>query len=233
MGRSAGWIAAGTVLAKGGDPAHPPHIILLPEIQYDVDEFIAKVKQVIEAYGYCVIVVGEGIKNKEGEEIGADKTRLDAFGHPVLAGAAEKLKEFIQEKLNTKTRTVMLGYAQRAAAHWASLTDVNNGFACGESAVRAAIQGQSGYMVKIMRKPSSNGAIEWSTGLQPLGDIANVEHFVPREWISEDGYLPNEQFVDYARPLIEGEVKPRMVDGLPAYARLAKNKVEKALAPRS
>ena len=190
MGRSAGWIAAGTVLAKNGDPANPPHIVLLPEIQYDVDDFLNKVKVTIASYGHCVIVVGEGIKNKEGEEIGADKTRLDAFGHPVLAGAAEKLREFIQEKLNTKARTVMLGYAQRAAAHWASLTDINNGFACGEAAVRAAVHGQSGYMVKIVRNASSNGSVEWSTGLQPLEDIANAEHFVPREWISEDGYLP-------------------------------------------
>ncbi|MCU0770803.1 MAG: 6-phosphofructokinase [Verrucomicrobia bacterium] len=232
MGRSAGWIAAGTVLAKGGNPANPPHIVLLPEIQYDVDEFVAKVKETIAAYGYCVVVVGEGIKNKAGEEIGADKTRLDAFGHPVLAGAAEKLKDYIQEKLNTKTRTVMLGYAQRAAAHWASLTDINNGFACGEAAVRAAVGGQSGYMVKIVRNPTPNGTIEWSTGLQPLGDIANVEHFVPREWIAEDGFLPNQEFVNYAGPLIEGEVRPRMVNGLPDYVRLTKNKVEKVLPPR-
>ena len=81
----------------------------------------------------------------------------------------------------------------------------HNGFACGESAVRAAVQGQSGYMVKIIRNNSSNGSIDWSTGLQPLGDIANVEHFVPREWIAEDGFLPNEQFVEYAQPLVEGE----------------------------
>jgi len=233
MGRSAGWIAAGTVLAKGGKPANPPHIILLPEIQYDVDEFVAKVKETIETCGYCVVVVGEGIRNKEGEEIGADQNRLDAFGHPVLAGAAEKLKDLIQEKLSTKTRTVMLGYAQRAAAHWASLTDINNGFACGESAVRAAIQGQSGYMVKIIRNTSPNGSVDWSTGLQPLADIANVEHFVPREWISEDGFLPNETFIAYATPLVEGEVRPPMVNGLPSYARLARNKVEQVLPPRS
>ena len=86
----------------------------------------------------------------------------------------------------------------RSAAHWASLTDTNNGFACGEAAVRAAVMGQTGFMVKIVRNPGSNGSVEWSTGLQPLADIANVEHFIPREWISEDGYLPNEQFVEYA-----------------------------------
>ena len=123
MGRSAGWIAAGTVLAKRGNPANPPHIILMPEIQYDVDAVLAKIKETVEAYKYCVMVVGEGIKNKQGEEIGADKNRLDAFGHPVLAGAAEVIKKYVQEKLNTKTRTVLLGYAQRAAEHFASLTD--------------------------------------------------------------------------------------------------------------
>ena len=231
MGRSAGWIAAGTVLAKRGNPANPPHIVLLPEIRYDVDAVMAKIKETVETYKYCVMVVGEGIRDKHGEEIGADKTRLDAFGHPVLAGAAEKIKEFIQGKLNTKTRTVLLGYAQRAAEHFASLTDSNNAFACGEAAVRAAISGQSGYMVKIVRE-SSNGTIHWATGLQPLTDIANVEHFVPRDWVSEDGTLPNEKFVEYARPLIEGEVKFPMEGGLPKYVTLEANKVEKKLPPR-
>src|SRR5512147_3249078 len=151
MGRSAGWIAAGTVLAKRGDPANPPHIVLVPEIQYDVDAVLAKIKETVSAYKYCVMVVGEGIKNKQGEEIGADKNRLDAFGHPVLSGAAEVIKDFIQEKLNTKTRTVLLGYAQRAAEHFASLTDSTNAYACGEAAVKAAISGESGMMVKIVR----------------------------------------------------------------------------------
>ena len=233
MGRSAGWIAAGTVLAKRGNPANPPHIILLPEIKYDVDEVLAKVKDIVATHRYCVMVVGEGIKNKHGEEIGADTTRLDAFGHPVLAGAAEKIKELIQEKLNTKTRTVLLGYAQRAAEHLASLTDSNNSFACGEAAVRAAVSGVSGQMVKIVRDSQGNGSVKWSTGLQPLSDIANVEHFVPRDWISEDGLLPNEKFVEYARPLIEGEVKIPMDGGLPKYAFLEKNKVEKKLPPRA
>lgn len=232
MGRSAGWIAAGTVLAKRGNQANPPHIILLPEIQYDIDEVMAKVKETVATYRYCVIVVGEGIKNKKGEEIGADTSRLDAFGHPVLAGAAEKIKEYIQGKLNTKTRTVLLGYAQRAAEHFASLTDSNNAFACGEAAVRAAVAGQSGFMVKIVRQ-GQNGSVHWSTGVQPLGDIANVEHFVPRDWISEDGMLPNEKFVEYARPLIEGEVKVPIDGGLPKYTTLEGNRVEKKLPPRA
>ncbi len=232
MGRSAGWIAAGTVLAKRGNPATPPHIVLLPEIRYNIDEVLAKVKETVEKYKYCVMVVGEGIRDKNGEEIGADKSRLDAFGHPVLAGAAEKIKEYVQGKLNTKTRTVLLGYAQRAAEHCASLTDSNNAFACGEAAVKAAMDGQSGYMVKIVRNKQADGSIQWSTGLQPLADIANVEHFVPRDWVSEDGLLPNEKFVEYASPLIEGEVKFPTENGLPKYVTMEGVRVEKKLAPR-
>lgn len=233
MGRSAGWIAAGTVLAKRGQAANPPHIILLPEIPFDEPKFLARVKETIDAYKYCIVVVGEGLKNAAGEEIGADKTRLDSFGHPVLAGAAEKLKEIVQGRLNTKTRTVLLGYAQRAAAHFASQTDSSNAYAAGEAAVRAAMAGQSGYMVKIVRNVQNDGSIRWSTDLQPLADIANVEHFLPRDWISEDGLLPNEKFVEYAKPLIEGEVKPPSDGGLPKYVTLEKVRVEKKLAPRA
>ncbi len=232
MGRSAGWIAAGTAVAKRGNPANPPHIILLPELVFEEEKFLAKVKETVDAYKYCIVVVGEGIKDAQGEEVGADKTRLDSFGHPVLAGAAEKLKEMVQGKLNTKTRTVLLGYAQRAAEHCASLTDSNNAFACGEAAVRAAAEGQSGLMVKIVREVQPDAPLKWTTGLQPLGDIANVEHFVPRDWISEDGFLPNDKFIEYARPLIEGEVKAPMEAGLPKYVVLEKSKVEKKLAPR-
>ncbi len=232
MGRSAGWIAAGTVLAKRGNPANPPHIILLPELVFEEDKFLAKVKEVVAAYKNCIVVVGEGIKNAAGEEIGADKSRLDAFGHPVLAGAAEVLKDVVQAKLDTKTRTVLLGYAQRAAEHFASATDANNACACGVAAVKAAVEGQSGFMVKIVRS-GSIGSIKWSTDLQPLADIANVEHFVPRDWVSEDGFLPNEKFVEYAQPLIEGEVKAPMENGLPKYVTLEKIPVEKKLPPRS
>ncbi len=232
MGRSAGWIAAGTVLAKRGVDANPPHIILLPEIPFDEDKFLARVKETVAAYKHCIVVVGEGLKNAAGEELAADKSILDAFGHPVLAGAAEKLKEIVQGRLNTKTRTVLLGYAQRAAAHLASLTDSTNAFAAGEAAVRAAVNGQSGYMIKIVRNAQNDGSIRWTTDLQPLADIANREHFLPRDWISDDGFLPNEKFVEYARPLIEGEVRPPMENGLPRYVSLDRVRVDKKLGPR-
>jgi ATP-dependent phosphofructokinase / diphosphate-dependent phosphofructokinase len=231
MGRAAGWIAAGTVLAKQGNPDNAPHIILMPEIALDEAAFLAKVKETIAKLKYCVVVVGEGLKNAAGEEIGADKSKVDSFGHAVLSGAADKLAEIIQGKLNLKTRTVKLGYAQRCAAHYASAVDAENAFKCGEAAVRAAIDGQSGFMVKIVRTVGVK--TYFGTALQDLKDIANVEHFLPRDWVSADGFMPNEKFVEYALPLIEGEVTPPTENGLPKYAVLEKIAIEKVLPARA
>jgi 6-phosphofructokinase 1 len=230
MGRAAGWIAAGTVLARRADH-EAPHIILLPEIRLNEEAFLARVKEIISRLKCCVVVVGEGLKNAAGEEIAADKSRLDAFGHAVLSGAAENLAELVQAKIDIKTRTVKLGYAQRAAAHFASATDAVEAAACGEAAVRAAVNGSSGFMVKLVR--TQNNPYRWTTDLQDLKDIANVEHLIPRDWISEDGFMPNEKFIEYARPLVEGEVKVPIEGGLPRFVALEKVVVEKKLPARA
>ena len=230
MGRSAGWIAAGTVLAKRS-PDEAPHLILVPEIPLNEEAFLARIKETNDRLKSCVVIVGEGLKNAAGQMIAADSSRLDAFGHPVLSGAADHLGELVQAKLNLKTRTVKLGYAQRAAAHLASGTDSLEAAACGEAAVRAAVDGQSGFMVKIVRLQTQ--PYKWTTGLQPLQDIANVEHLIPRDWFTDDGFLPNEKFIEYARPLIEGEVKYPIEGGLPKYVSLEKARVEKKLPPRA
>ncbi len=230
MGRSAGWIAASAILARR-QPGDAPHLILLPEVPFQEQAFLDKVKATVDALHYCVVVVGEGLKNPDGTEFSADASRLDAFGHPVLAGAGERVAEVVQRKLHTKTRSVKLGYAQRCAAHYASATDAAEALACGVAAVRAAVEGQSGQMVKIVRTQTS--PYMWTTGLQPLEDIANVEHVLPRDWISEDGFSPNEKFVAYARPLIEGEVKVPAEGGLPKFAVLAKHRLPRKLPPRA
>jgi 6-phosphofructokinase 1 len=230
MGRGAGWIAASSVLARRKEN-DAPHIILLPEIPFNEETFMAKVKETLKALRYCVVVVGEGLKNADGSEFSADSSRVDAFGHPVLSGAGERLSELVHGKLNAKSRAVKLGYAQRCASHYASALDATEAFACGEAAVRAAMEGQSGFMVKIVR--TQTNPYQWTTGLQPLGDIANVEHLIPRDWISEDGFMPNEKFVEYARPLIEGEVKLPTSGGLPKFAELAKRRLATKLPPRA
>ena len=231
MGRSAGWIAAGTVLAKRAvDDA--PHIILVPEIAFEEPKFLERVKETIARLGYCVVVVGEGLQDAAGKPLAADTSRVDAFGHPVLSGMGEYLEDLVKERLQIKSRSVKLGYAQRAAAHFASLTDAAEALACGEAAVRAAVnEEKSGFMVKIVRLQSS--PYKWTTDLQPLGDIANVEHFVPRDWMTEDGFLPNEKFIEYARPLIQGEVKVPIEGGLPKFAVLERSRVEKKLVSRA
>ena len=230
MGRHAGWIAAGTALAHRNE-SDAPHIVLIPEIKFNEEAFLARVKATVDAHRFCVVVVGEGLKGADGKELAADQSRRDAFGHPVLSGAAEHLEEIVTKKLNLKARSVKLGYAQRAAAHYASLTDATEAAACGEAAVRNAIEGKTGYMVKIVRLQSS--PYKWTTDLQPLGDIANVEHTIPRDWMTEDGFLPNEKFMEYARPLIQGEVVPPIEGGLPKYVVLNRSLVEKKLAPRA
>lgn len=230
MGRAAGWIAAGTVLAKRA-PEDAPHIILLPEVPFNEEAFLTKVREVISARRYCLVVVGEGLKDAQGRELGADTSRLDAFGHPLLSGAAERVAQIVEERLKTKTRTIKLGYAQRCAAHLGSATDVAEAVACGEAAVRAAVSGQSGYMIKLVRE--SNQPYRCGTALHPLGEVANAVHLVPREWLSEDGFLPNEKFVAYARPLIEGEVNLPIEGGLPKYAALQRIRLEKRLPARA
>ncbi|MBI2949847.1 MAG: 6-phosphofructokinase [Verrucomicrobia bacterium] len=230
MGRAAGWIAAGTVLAKR-NPGDAPHIILLPEIPFNESAFLSRVQETLAANKFCIVVVGEGLRNAAGEEMAADKRTMDAFGHPALSGAAERVAEIVSTKLKAKTRTVKLGYAQRAAAHCASETDVLEATACGGAAVRAAIDGQSGFMVKIVRH--QNSPYRWTTGFQELKEIANVERLVPRDWISADGFLPNEAFIEYARPLIDGELHLPIDSGLPKFVTLQKSPVEKKLPPRA
>jgi 6-phosphofructokinase 1 len=229
MGRAAGWIAAGAILAKR-KPDDAPHIILLPEIPFAEDAFLKKVQETISKLKYCIVVVGEGLKNAAGEEIAADKSKLDSFGHPVLSGAADRLAEIISGRLKLKTRTVKLGYAQRAAAHCASELDVKEAVACGEAATRAAVSGKSGFMVKIVRTGSN--PYRWTTDLHPLAEIANVENLIPRDWISDDGFLPSEKFIEYAQPLIEGELQLPTEGGLPKFATLEKVRIEKKLPAR-
>ncbi len=232
MGRAAGWIAAGTVLARENCATGSPSIILLPEVAFDEAKFLEKIKSVLDEKKFAVVVVGEGLKDAEGKELAADKKNVDSFGHAVLSGAADFVKNIVEDNLGAKTRTVKLGYAQRAAAHFASEIDVEEAFACGVSAVKAAIGGKSGYMITIKRTNAEGEPYVWTTGHQPLGDIANVENLIPREWITPDGFLPNEKFIEYAKPLIAGELKLPMVNGLPRFANLEKVPVEKKLPPR-
>jgi 6-phosphofructokinase 1 len=228
MGRSAGWIAAGTALAKRRDHPHdPPHLILLPEVPFNQEKVLEDVKRVLKRERYCLIVVAEGLVDADGNYLAADSA-TDAFGHAKLGGAGEALSEIIEAGIpNAKVRVARPGLIQRAAAHAASKTDVDEAFLAGQAAVRAAIAGETDKMVTLVRGETEHYTVE--TGLAPLSEIANGTKKLPREWINEDLVSMNFQFLRYAQPLIQGEVVLPYDTGVPTYARLDKVRVDKVL----
>jgi len=225
MGRNAGWIAAGTVLAKR-DEKDAPHIILLPEITFHEENFKAKVDYFLSKLGYCVIVVSEGTKRADGTYIAEEKGEFakDAFGHTQLGGAANYIKEFVERHLKVKARFNIPSTIQRNGLHCASLTDSNEAYMVGQKAVQLAIEGISGKMVSLER--TSDDPYKCETGIADLADVANGEKFLPKEWITNDGFFVTDELTKYARPLIQGEVKPVMKDGLPSFIRFKKHFVQ-------
>ncbi len=228
MGRSAGWIAAGASLAKRRDHPHdPPHLILLPEVPFNQEKVLEDVRRVLKREKYCLIVVAEGLVDSDGNYLAADAA-TDAFGHAKLGGAGEALAEIIEAAIpSAKVRVARPGLAQRAAAHCASKTDVDEAFMAGQAAVRAAVGGETDKMVTLVRGESDHYTCE--TGLAPLSEIANGVKKLPREWINEDNVSMNFQFLRYAQPLIQGEVTLPHDTGVPLYARLDKVRIDKVL----
>jgi 6-phosphofructokinase 1 len=226
MGRHAGWIAAagGVAAEKEGDA---PHLILFPEIVFDQEKFLAKVDDAVKKYGYCSIVVSEGVKNKEGKFLAEAGTR-DAFGHAQLGGVAPVVAQLIKDSLGYKYHWAVADYLQRAARHIASKTDVDQAYALGKAAVELAIEGKNAVMPTIVR--TSNNPYQWEIGSANLADVANVEKMMPMEYISEDGFGITEACREYLQPLILGEDYPPYKDGLPQYVVLKNVGVPKKLS---
>ncbi|MEK8020759.1 MAG: 6-phosphofructokinase [Candidatus Parabeggiatoa sp.] len=226
MGRHAGWIAAagGIAAEKEGDA---PHIILFPEIVFDQEKFFAKVDHAVKNYGYCSIVVSEGVKNNEGQFLAEAGTR-DAFGHAQLGGVAPVLANMIKEKFGYKYHWAVADYLQRAARHIASKTDVEQAYALGKAAVELALEGKNAVMPTVVR--TSNNPYQWEIGVANLADVANVEKKMPLDFISEDGFGITEKCREYLQPLILGEDYPPYENGLPQYVVLKNVAVPKKLS---
>lgn len=227
MGRNAGWIAAGTALAKRSEE-DAPHIILLPEVPFDPEAFKDRVNHYLKTIKRCVIVVSEGTKNPDGTYISEQKGQFakDAFGHVQLGGAANYIKALVESEVKVKARFAIPSTIQRAGAHFASLTDSQEAYETGRQAVRLAVAGESGKMVTLVRE--SDEPYRWTTGLADLSQVANGEKYFPKEWIGPDGYSVTEAFLRYARPLIQGEVPVPVEGGLPRYIRFQKHFVNSA-----
>jgi len=223
MGRHAGWIAAaGALVADQGIPV----VTLFPEIEFDRDAFLAAVKAKVQRYDYCTVVVSEGCHGPDGKFLAEQGTR-DAFGHAQLGGAAPVVANMVKEALGYKYHWAVADYLQRAARHLASKTDVEQAYAVGKAAVEFALAGENAVMPTIVRKSSRPYA--WEIGMAPLSQVANAEKFMPRDFISADGYGITDKCREYLYPLIQGEDYPPYENGLPKYVKLSNVAVKKKL----
>jgi 6-phosphofructokinase 1 len=226
MGRNTGWLAAGASLAKRRDhPNDPPHLVYIPEVPFSTEKFVEDVRRVLKREKHCVVVVGEGLVDKDGNYVSVETNGTD--GHAQLGGVGEALKDVVESQVGAKARVARLGVTQRAAAHLASKTDADEAFLAGQAAVKAAIAGETGKLVTLVRGDGDQYTCE--TGLSSLSDIVGNLKKLPREWINEDGVSLNFQFFRYATPLIQGEVAVPFDNGLPGYAKLAREGVDKSL----
>src|SRR6202011_5481931 len=225
MGRHAGWMAAAGGLA-GDKPGDAPHVILFPEITFDKAKFLAKVKKSVEKYGYCVVVVSEGVRDAEGKFL-AEAGSTDAFGHSQLGGVGPVVAQMTQEAFGYKFHWAVADYLQRSARHIASKVDVAQDYAVGKAAVELALNGRNAVMPVIVRKSSS--PYRWTIGEAPLAAVANQEKKVPRHYITADGFGITAACRRYLSPLIDGEDYPPYVSGLPAYVTLKGARVPKRL----
>ncbi|GBG15727.1 ATP-dependent phosphofructokinase / diphosphate-dependent phosphofructokinase [Novimethylophilus kurashikiensis] len=226
MGRHAGWIAAAGGLASSED-CDLPIVILFPEVVFNREKFLDKVNEKVKRYGYCSVVVSEGVKTPDGEFL-ADSGMKDVFGHTQLGGVAPVVATMIKDALGYRFHWAVADYLQRAARHIASKTDVEQAYALGEAAVELAIQGENAVMPAIIRK--SDVPYQWEMGKVKLNDVANIEKKMPLSFISEDGFGITEACRKYLQPLIAGEDYPPYNGGLPSYIRLRNEAVSKKLA---
>lgn len=226
MGRHAGWIAAAGALAAD-ENNDIPVIVLFPEIKFDQQKFLAKVDENVKRYGYCSVVVSEGVAWPDGRFLAEQGTK-DNFGHAQLGGAAPVVANMIKKELGYKFHWAVSDYLQRSARHLASQTDVDQAYALGEAAVNLAIEGKNSVMPSIIR--TSNNPYQWEIQAGDLADVANVEKMMPMDYISEDGFGISDSCREYLQPLIEGESYPPYKNGMPCYVTLKKQMVEKKLA---
>ena len=227
MGRHAGWIAAAGAMAS--TPDHEiPIIVLFPEVEFDQKKFLASVDEKVKKYGYCSVVVSEGVHWPDGKFL-AETGLKDAFGHSQLGGAAPVVANMIQDGLGYKYHWGVADYMQRAARHIASKSDVDQAYATGKAAVEYAVKGHNSVMPAIKR--TSNKPYRWKIEMAPLSKVANVEKMMPKSFISKDGFSITSKCREYLAPLMKGEDYPPYKNGLPKYVILKKAAVAKKLEP--
>ena len=221
MGRHAGWLTAASAVATYA--GHGPDLIYVPEVNFDLDKFTKDVEEIYKKNGKCIVAVSEGIHDAEGKfiaEYAVANAKKDAFGHVQLGGVASYLVSHLRNIIDTKYRFIEFSLMQRCTSHIASKVDVEEAYAEGCAAVKAAVEGKSNIMVGVVRKPGA----KYETTIEefPLSACANTEKMLPAEYINEEGNMITKAFLDYVTPLIEGEHSPEFVNGIPRFAELKK-----------
>ena len=220
MGRHAGWLTAASALATHA--GYGPDLIYVPEVDFDMDKFLADVKRVYEEKGNCMVAVSEGIHYADGSFVSEAKTSAtDGFGHAQLGGLAALLADRVKKETGAKVRGIELSLLQRCASHLASKTDYEESFMAGKAAVENAVNGLTDKMVGF-ECTREDGKYVCKTKLLNLTDVANVEKKVPLEWINADHNGITQGFIDYCLPLIQGETEMVKENGLPRFAKLKK-----------
>lgn len=216
MGRHAGWLTAAAAL--GGNR---PDLIYLPEVAFDPEDFIARVKAIAEKKTSIVIAVSEGIKLEDGRfvcELGSSSDKLDAFGHKQLSGVGAYLASMITDRTGIKARAIEFSTLQRCASHVISRNDAEEAYNVGYLAAKKAFEGSTGQMIVINVESRAPYLVSYSQF--DIHEIANVERKVPLQWITEDGTYVSSEFIEYAKPLIMGEIEPYFSEGVPQHISL-------------
>lgn len=214
MGRDAGWLTAASCLARN-DYSPAPHLIYLPEVDFDEDQFIEDIKNVLKTSRCVIVAVSEGIHDKDGNYISATSAVADKFGHAQLSGTGKALESLVKDRMDIKVRSIELNVLQRCAAHISSRTDINESFALGQAAVKYAAEGMTAVMSTIKRV--SNDPYQWTIEPENVSLIANQAKTIPLEWITPEKNDVTPEMEAYLRPLIIGEVSLQYKDGLPMY----------------
>lgn len=217
MGRNAGWLTAAAALAQGDD-SEGVDLIYLPEFDFSVEHFLDQVAERQKQNPSVIVAVSEGVHLADGRyvcELGDDSHQVDSFGHKALTGTALYLANQISRKMDTKTRTIELSILQRCAAHMSSRTDITEAYQAGGMAAKAAFEGHTGEMVGLTRL--SDNPYQCVTELHDVHKVANFEKKVPLSMINADHTGMSAEFLNYARPLIQGELEPMYIGGLPKH----------------
>ena len=219
MGRHAGWLTAASALARKYDGDNPL-FIYLPEVAFDQEVFLSDLEKAFEKNCNLIVCVSEGIHDEKGTFICEYDSSVgtDSFGHKMLAGCGKYLENLVRSRLGVKARSVELNVSQRCSASLISATDQQEAISAGKFGVQAALNGETGKMVSFIRQTDSDGNYQMVCGLEDVNAICNEEKTVPLEWITSDGHDVTEAFIQYARPLIQGNINvPLGEDGLPAF----------------